>query len=153
VLPLQGNEKPVPFLITEFSEQNAHFSPDGHWVVYVSDESGRREVYVRSFSLNSAGTAVEASGKWIISNGAGIEPHWRDDGRELYYRSLPDGRMMAVEIATSPAFRAGKSQPLGLVAPDEWDSADGKRFLLAAPKTGKPEPYTVMLNWQAGLKK
>ncbi len=98
VLPLEGDRKPVPFLATEFNERQARFSPDGHWVAYTSDESGQDEVYVRSFSMNSAGTAVEAGGKWPISNGFGADPHWRGDGRELYYRSR-DGRLMAVEIA------------------------------------------------------
>jgi Tol biopolymer transport system component len=153
VLPLEGDRKPVPFLITEFNERQARFSSDGHWVGYTSDESGQDEVYVRSFSMNSAETAVEAGGKWQISNGLGADPRWRGDGRELYYRST-DRTVMAVEIATNPAFRAGNPQPLGastfaLV----WDSAaDGRRFLSLAPKSGPP-PYTVVLNWQAGLKK
>ena len=87
MLPLEGDKKPVPFLVTEFNEGQARFSPDGHWVAYTSDESGHYEVYVRSFSMNSAGTAVEAGGKWQISNGYGRQPRWRGDGRELYYRS------------------------------------------------------------------
>jgi len=160
VLPLNGDRKPVPFLITEFNERQARFSPDGHFVAYTSNESGHDEVYVRSFSMSAAGTAVEASGKWLISNGFGVEPHWRGDGRELYYRS-PGAGIRAVEIATNPAFRAGNPHPLGLwsshfadkVANSQWDSAaDGKRFLGPA-LTGGPQPYTVVLNWQAGLKK
>jgi Tol biopolymer transport system component len=112
VLPLEGDKKPVPFLVTEFRERDACFSPDGHWVAYISDESGRYEVYVRSFAVNSAGTAVEAGGKWQISNGYGREPRWRSDGRELYYTG-GDGQVMAVEIATNPEFKPGKAQPLG----------------------------------------
>jgi Tol biopolymer transport system component len=156
VLPLEGDKKAVPFQITEFDEGNAHFSPDGRSVTYTSDESGHNEVYVRSFSMNSAGTAVEAGGKWQISNG-GSDPAWRGDGLELYYRSR-DGTLMAVEIATNPTFRAGKPKPLGtlfrtLQSHLPWDStADGKRFLAAAGKSGS-EPYTVVLNWQVGLKK
>ena len=104
--------------------------------------------------MNSAGNAVDAGGKWQISNGGGVAPRWRGDGRELYYQSFGDGRAMAVEIAINPAFRAGKSQPLGLVGTSAWDfAADGKRFLVAAPKSRSPEPYTVVLNWQSGLKK
>jgi hypothetical protein len=63
---------------------------------------------------------------------------------------------MAVEITTNPEFRIGKPQPLGFVSPPgAWDvTADGKRFLVvAASKSAKPEPFTVVLNWQAGLKK
>jgi serine/threonine protein kinase len=156
VLPLNSNENPVPFLVTEFSETEARFSPDGHWVAYSSDESGRFEVYVRSFSMNSAGTAVELGGKWPISNGGGREPRWRGDGHELYYQSVTDSRLMAVKIATHPAFRAEAPEPLGVVTLREsvWDSAaDGKRFLKLAAKTARPEPYMVVLNWQTGLKK
>ncbi len=158
VLPLEGDRKPVPFLITEFQEGLARFSPDGRWVAYTSDETGTYEVYVRSFSMNSGGTATQSSGKWQISNGSGLDPHWRGDGRELYYRSV-EGRVMAVEIVTHPEFRSGKPQPLGPQAPLEnapamWDStADGKRFLLAQVTKPGPEQYTVVLNWQAELKK
>jgi Tol biopolymer transport system component/predicted Ser/Thr protein kinase len=159
VLPLEGERKPVPFLATRFNEGAARFSPDSHWVAYASNESGHAEVYVRPFSMNYAGTAVEEGGKWQISNGFGRDPRWRGDGRELYYRSR-DGGVMAVEIATSPAFRAGKPRPVG-PSPDPqrpvplglWDStADGK-FFLAPPVKSRPEAYTVVLNWQAGLKK
>jgi hypothetical protein len=163
VLPLEGEKKPVPFLVTQFNEGDARFSPDGHWVAYDSDESGNLEIYVRSFAMNSAGTAVETGGKWRISKGYGIEPRWRGDGRELYYRTQ-DGQVMTVEIATNPEFRPGKPQPLGFavgtgVASEYmWDStADGRRFLVAAPKTApknnRPEQFTVILNWQSGLQK
>ena len=156
---MEGDRKPVPFMITQFNERQARFSPDGHWVAYPSDESGQDEVYVRSFSMNSAGTAAEAGGKWPISNGFGVDPHWRGDGRELYYRSR-SGLLMAAEIATNPALRAGKPQALGVLVPafvnsvgsSTWDSAaDGRRFLKAS-RTGL-QPLTVVLNWQAGLKK
>src|SRR5882672_969779 len=158
VLPLEGDKKPVPFLVTEFNEARARLSPDGHWVAYSSNESGQNEIYVRSFAMNSGGTAVEAGGKWQISNGYGGQPRWRGDGRELYYRAR-DGQVMAVEIATNPEFKAGKPQPLGFLAGDTtWDcTADGRRFLVATPRTtgkgDRPEPYTVILNWQSGLKK
>ncbi|MEO8052631.1 MAG: protein kinase, partial [Acidobacteriota bacterium] len=152
ILPMQGDRKPVPFLHTEFNERQARFSADGHWVVYTSDESGQDEVYVRSFSMNSAGTAVETGSKWPISNGLGAAPHWRADGREIYYRSR-GGALMAVEIATKPTFRAGNPQPLGNLPLPAWDSAaDGKRFLGVAYVSGQ-QGYTVVLNWQAGLKK
>jgi serine/threonine protein kinase/Tol biopolymer transport system component len=153
VLPLDNDKKPVPLLSTEFKERQACFSPDGRWVAYTSDESGQDEVYVRSFSVNSAGTAVEAGGKRQISNGFGVDPHWRGDGRELYYRSRSGG-LVAVEIVTNPAFRAGNPQPLGVLTTGSfWDSAaDGRRFVRLATPNG-PQPYTVVLNWQAGLKK
>jgi len=159
VLPLEGERRPVPFLTTVFNEGEARFSPDSRRVAYISNESGRGEVYVRPFSMNRAGTAVEESGKWQISNGFGRDPRWRGDGRELYYRSR-EGGIMAVEIATNPAFRAGKPHPVGPL-PDPrrpvpmtlWDATADGRFLLAPPVRNMPEGYTVVLNWQAGLKK
>ena len=157
VLPLAGDKKPVPFVVTEFNQSAPRFSPDSHWVAYMSDESGHYEIYVRSFAMNSSGTAVQAGGRWQISDGYGEQPRWRSDGRELYYLA-EDGKVMAVAIATNPEFRPRKPQPLGLSAgrpsQAEWDNAaDGGRFLIAAPKGNKPESYTVVLNWQASLKK
>jgi hypothetical protein len=153
VLPLVGDKKPVSFLTTEFNEHQACFSPDGHWVTYASDESGQEEVYVRSFSMNSAGTAVEAGAEWPISNGFGYYPSWRGDGRELYYGSNLGG-LFAVPISTNPNFRAGKPQPIGgLNFGSGWDTAaDGKRFLGLATKNGS-QLFTIVLNWQADLKK
>jgi Tol biopolymer transport system component/predicted Ser/Thr protein kinase len=152
VLPLEGDKKPTPFLVTEFNEQTARFSPDSHWVAYVSDESGRSEVYVRSISMNPTAQAVDSGSKWLISNGGGGSPMWRSDGRELYYNG-PNG-VMAVDISTTPALRAATPRPLGIPTFQSWTStADGKRFLLAVGNASKPEPYTVVLNWQAGLKK
>ena len=152
VLPMEGDRKPVAFLATRFNESQAQFSPDRHWVAYTSDESGHNEVYVGSFSMNSAGTAAVAGGKWPISNGGGTAPHWRADGRELFYdRDAND--TMAVEIATIPSFRAGIPHPLGSSPFRAWDSAaDGKRFIAPGIKRGQ-QPATVVLNWQAGLKK
>lgn len=153
VLPLEGGKKPVPFLATEFNERNAQFSPDQRWVAYNSDESGHYELYVRPFFMNSAGRVAEGGGKWQISNGGGAESRWRRDGRELYYRT--DAGIMAVEIATNPSFKPGKPQLLGIPRfGGPWDSsADGQRFLLPAPKITKPEPFTLVLNWETGLKK
>ena len=112
VLPLDNGKKPFPFLITDFNERQARFSPDGHWVAYTSDESGKDEVYVRSVSINTAETAVELGGKWLISNGSGANPGWRGDGMELYYMSR-GGELVAVEIATNPTIRQGNSKLLG----------------------------------------
>jgi tRNA A-37 threonylcarbamoyl transferase component Bud32/dipeptidyl aminopeptidase/acylaminoacyl peptidase len=143
-----GDCKPAPFRQTEFNEYGGRFSPDGHWVAYVSDESGVQEVYVRSLAANPVG-------KWAVSHGGGTTPKWRSDGRELYYSSK-DQRLMAVEIASGREFRAGKPRALGVLVSRNtpaWDAAaDGQRFLVAVPKT-EPEPYTVILNWYGALKK
>lgn len=158
VLPMKndkndkGDKKPVLFLPAPVG--SAQFSPDGHWVAYASFESGPPEVYVRSFSMNAKGTAVEPGGKWQVSNGLGAEPRWRADGREIYYRNQG---VMAAEIATTPVFRPGKPRALGAAQlasyPSAWDSsADGKRFLTMVGESG-PKPFTVVLNWQTALKK
>jgi Tol biopolymer transport system component len=151
VLPLVGEKKPVPFLVTEFDEREARFSPDGHWVAYSSNESGRQDVYVRPFSVKADGAVAEPSGRWQISSEGGTNPRWRGDGRELLY-SVPSG-VVTVEIATSPTFRAGKHFLTRFAAKVSWDSsADGSRILASLRKSG-PQPYTVVVNWQAGLKK
>ena len=89
VLPLLGDRKPIPFVQTQFSEWDAHFSPDGHWLAYVSNESGRPEVYIAPFP--------GPGGKWQVSTAGGILPRWRRDGRELFYVAL-DNQLMAAEI-------------------------------------------------------
>jgi Tol biopolymer transport system component len=157
-LPLEGTRKPLLFLGTEADEGAAHFSPDGHWVAYTSNESGRNEVYVRSFSVDSAMTAVESSEKRMISQGGGTSPRWRGDGSELYYVRPADHMLVAVDIVSKPAFRVGQPRSSGVkFLPDSapvWDAtADGKRFLAAVFPETKTEPYTVVLNWQAVLKK
>ncbi len=152
VLPMLGDRKPFPFLNTTFSETAARFSPDSRWLAYTSNESGQEEIYVRAFSLNSAGTSVELGGKWSVSNGPGSGPHWRADGRELYYRS-PAGKIMTVAITNTPAFRADAPQSIGLSVSTIWDSsADGKRFFGQANRNS-PLLYTMIQNWQASLKK
>jgi len=159
VLPLEGDKKPFSFLRTEFNEGDGQFSPDGHWIAYSSDESGRQEIYVRPFSPDSNGNASGAGGKWLISSGGGTQPRWRGDGRELYYRT-PDGKLMAVEVITKPVFQAGVPRslfqgPSSVSSVDQWDvTADGKRFLFVAPATQVAQtPFTVVLNWPSLLKK
>jgi dipeptidyl aminopeptidase/acylaminoacyl peptidase len=156
VLPLEGGRKPFPFLITRFNQASGRFSPDAHWVAYQSNESGRMEVYVRPFSVNSTGTAVEKGGKWQISSGGGVQPRWRADGRELYYRSM-DGGVMAVDIVASPAFRAGIPHKLAFSTDPQWlflwDVTPRGDFLLAPLVKSGPQSYNVVLNWQSGLKR
>jgi Tol biopolymer transport system component len=163
VLPLNpvnpsGNQ-PEPYLKTEFNETQGRFSPDVRFVAYVSDSSGRYEVYVQPFPRAS-------DAKKTISTAGGISPRWSGDGKELFYIS-PDSKMMAVEVSTSPIFKAGTPRPL-FQAPiwgggtfhnvTRYDvTADGKRFLInsvtADAATSAPTPITIVLNWTALLKK
>jgi serine/threonine protein kinase/Tol biopolymer transport system component len=153
VLPLFG-AKPVPFQVTEAVESQPRFSPDGRWVAYQSDESGQSEIYVRSFAMNAAGTAVEAGGKWQVSTGSGSGPRWRRDGRELYYVS--GQKIMAVDTTTSPAFHSGAPHPVGPVIPESapvWEVTPDGNFLVARPVGDESKNVTVVVNWEATLKK
>jgi eukaryotic-like serine/threonine-protein kinase len=158
VLPLEGEKTPFPLLSTEFNHRQGKFSPDGRWVAYTSDETGRDEVYVRTFSPETSAPAPE-EGKWLISIGGGSEPRWSGDGSVLYYLA-PDRKLMAVELTTNPGFVAGVPKALfqapqrTATFPYGWDvMPDGKRFLFAAQAEQKEPPFTVVLNWQAALKK
>jgi Tol biopolymer transport system component len=153
VLPLEADRKPVPFLRTEFDEPDGRFAPDGHWVAYVSNESGRYEVYVRSFSPGPPPSA--GGGKRVISENGGLSPMWRQDGKELYYIDL-EGKVMAVSITAGSDFQAGVPRVLFQTPPRAlgWaPSPDGKRFLFLVLETHEGVPLTVALNWQARLKK
>jgi eukaryotic-like serine/threonine-protein kinase len=165
VHPMERNGKGSPFLHAEFNELDGHFSPTGHWVAYVSDESGNDEIYVCGFSQVSTGTTPEPSGKWQISKGGGTEPRWRGDSKELYYRAS-DGRVMAVEVAAGTVFQTTTPKPLfqapldtstlaATIRLSTWDVvADGNRFLIQTPVTeSSPTPFTVVLNWTALFRK
>jgi eukaryotic-like serine/threonine-protein kinase len=160
ILPLTGDRTPVMFLATAANEGQGELSPDGKFMAYTSNESGRNEVYVQTFPATGA--------KWLISTGGGVEPHWRRDGRELYYVSALPLRLMAVDLTTNPAkFDAGIPHPL-FAAPtlsatgpgpatrtgSYAVSADGRKFVLSMqPETQYSNPLSVVVNWAAGLKK
>jgi Tol biopolymer transport system component len=156
VLPMQGERKPVPVLQTPFDEWFAEFSPDGKWIAYLSDASGRTEVYVRPFT--PPGSTASVGGQWQVSKDGVINnfsPHWRADQKELYFRGS-GGALMAVDVNTSSSFQSGVPHPLfNLTTAIQGDmTADGKRVLLAIPQGSvSPSPITVVLNWQAALRK
>jgi serine/threonine protein kinase/Tol biopolymer transport system component len=146
--------KAQPFLRTPFNEGAARFSPDGRWLAYVSDESGRFEIYVQPYP--------GPGGKWQISTEGGTEPVWNRNGRELFYRS--GGKMMAVDITTQPGFAAGKPrmlfegqyQPTLITFPNYDVSPDGQRFLMLKPSEAReaaPTQINVVLNWFEELKR
>ena len=143
-LPLSGERKPLPIAQTPFNESDAHLSPDGRWIAYVSDESGRDEVFVRPFP--------SSEGKWMISVSGGTRPRWRGDGRELFFVSA-DGMMMAVEIATRSQFEVGPSRPLFEIrrASDYAVAPDG-RFLVQVPhEAADSRDLHVVINWMTEL--
>lgn len=157
VLPLTGDKKPYPFLRTPANEWDGHFSPDGNWVAYVSDESGRFEVYVRRFSPGAS--AAASGGKWQISYGGGEKPEWSRNGKELYYLTS-DSKVMAVPVSTNPVFQAGQPRLL-FQAPNQLEmgnpgnyTVDGKRFLLLArEKQSGQTPFVLLLNWLVTLRR
>jgi len=155
ILGLDGDRKPAPYLEASYNEFLAQFSPDGKWMAYVSDESGHEQVYVRAIPPTRPPVQVSIAG--------GSQPRWRLDGRELFYVSA-DQKVTAVPIRfTAAGVEAEPPQPLFDFVPgtgggptmfNYQPAADGQRFLmLVAPADEALVPITVVLNWQAGLKK
>jgi serine/threonine protein kinase len=155
VLPLGGDRKPQAVLKTPADERELQFSPDGRWIAYMSNLSGRYEVYVQRFPISGLPR--------LISSNGGAQPRWSRNGRELYYLAS-DQKLMAVPVKTSPEFEAGApvalfqvrvhvSLDLDLSFRNLYDvSADGQRFLINTLVERPPDPITVMLNWPAALK-
>ena len=150
VLPISGEQPPYAFLQTPFEERGARFSPNGRWVAFVSNESGRDEVYVSRFE--------KPGEKWRISNGGGRSPRWRRDGRELFYLAA-DRKIMAVPVSsTTVTFQAGDPVVLfkaASIIEDDYDvAADGQTFLVNSSVAGaQATPFTAVLNWTNVLKR
>jgi dipeptidyl aminopeptidase/acylaminoacyl peptidase len=157
-LPLTGDRKPFPVVQTNFDVTEGQFSPDGHWVAYASNASGRLEISVRPFP--GPGETVQ------VSTAGGSQVRWRRDGHELYYLA-PDARLMAVPIAPGkdgqtlevgaavplfPTRLATGGNVLG-VKPQYAVAPDGRFLLNVRADEDTAPPITVVLNWQAGLKK
>ena len=156
VVSLSGDRTPRPFIATADDETNGDFSPDGRWVAYVSDESGRKEVYVASFP--------DAARRIRVTSEGGAQPRWSRDGKELFYLS-------AGQLFASPVGRAGDDVtfgqgqalfPLRLFMQGDsgfdlitrYDVAPDGRFLaLVRGEDQAPRPLTLILNWAETLKK
>jgi serine/threonine protein kinase/Tol biopolymer transport system component len=147
-LSLDGSGKIQPFLQATFNQSQAQFSPDGHWVVYVSNESGRDEIYVQSFP--------GPGGKWMISAEGGSNALWARNGREIFFRN--GDKMLSVPVETQPTFKAGTTRVLfqspsyGLgydVAPD------GQHFLMIKEKEApaSSKELSIILHWTDELKR
>ena len=156
ILPMEGDRKPVPYLQTPFNEDFGKFAPNGRFIAYTSDESGRNEVYVQAFPTTGR--------KWQISVGGGALPHWRRDGKEIFYIS-PERKMVAVDvIADDSTLEIGTPKVLfqtrlaGYPGPrNSYDvSADGQRFLMnntLDQAMSLSTPNTVVINWAADLRR
>lgn len=148
ILPTDGKRRPIALLETPFLEVQPEFSPDGRWIAYVSNESGRFEVYARSYP--------GPGGKVQVSNDGGHEPAWSRDGKELFYRSGP--KMIGVSVGPGPSSDFGK--PVTIFENNDFYSEpnlerrlydvapDGTRFvMLRAIAAGSPPQLRVLTGW------
>jgi eukaryotic-like serine/threonine-protein kinase len=155
-LAVSEDHQQFPIANTGFEERDGQFSPDGRWVAYTSNESGRFEVYVQSFPRPGE--------KLLVSPNGGGQPRWRKDGKELFYVA-PDNRLMAVPVRSSTKELAdlGTASPL-FVAPLAGEvvpggnkqqyavSSDGQRFLMNVATEDRPvTPITLILHWKPPL--
>ena len=155
VLPMfpdkSGEQKPFPVVATSFSDVTPSFSPDGKWLAYANNETGRMEVYIQPFP--------SGAGRWQVSTSGGSRPNWRNDGKELFFISN-DGQVMAVDVKQNGAsLQLGAPQALfkaitvsGPSGPYTV-SADGKKFVMntVLPQS-ITEPLTLITNWPADLR-
>ncbi len=164
VLPTLAGASPRVFQQTRFTERNGAFSPDGRWIVYESDESGRPEIYVKPFVDRGTGGAPPGSGepdtaqvKWQVSTDGGVYPVWRRDGAELYYIN-PSSALTAVPVtAGGGGFAFGA--PVALFETKilgggvevrqgrQYDVAPDGRFLINTVVATAASPITLLQNW------
>jgi hypothetical protein len=148
VLPVDG--KPRPLIATDNDESSARLSPDGRWLAYDSDESGRTDVYVRPFpNVNER--------KWVVSTNGGHHGVWSPDGRELFY-AIGSALMRVAVDAKGDRFAAGTpeslfSGPFDLLTTHYTIAPDGNHFIMVeADPNARPTQIQVVLNWQEELK-
>jgi eukaryotic-like serine/threonine-protein kinase len=166
LLVLDSKPRIEPLIQTQFAESNGEISPDGHWIAYQSNESGREEIYVRPFPKVD-------DGRWQVSISGGTRPAWARNGRELLYLD-EDNLLTAVTVKTTPTFSASNPAPLlktayfsgfggggQAVAGRTYDvSPDGQRFLMikeagkdASTKDQVQVSLVVVQNWFEELKR
>jgi Tol biopolymer transport system component len=151
MLPLDGDRTPVAVVSTPFIERDAQFSPDGRWIAYQSNESGRYEVYVQVLAGSGPRERISVDG--------GVQVRWRGDGRELFYLTL-DGELMSVPIAIDSdrgslrpgapvrLFTAPVGDVQGVSLPSYVVSGDGQRFLVDALLEQHAAPISLIVNWR-----
>ena len=146
-LPLDGDRKSAPIVRTRFNEYGGAVSPDGHWITYFSEESGKSEVYVQSYP--------EPGHKYQVSTAGGTGSTWSKDGKQILFASL-DGNAMLADVETAPAFKVERPRILFKYRQDAAGTTatlDFSRFLMSVPAgEAAPPTITIELNWAAGMK-
>jgi serine/threonine protein kinase/Tol biopolymer transport system component len=139
------DHQPRPLLSTRFIEESGRFSPDGHWIAYLSNESGKRQVYVQPFPPNGTKTQVSIDG--------GDSARWRSDGRELYFTNR-EGRLLACTVAVNGGELqvSAPQQILDGISADYVVSSDGNTFYVSASRTNDTAPVRVLLDWTGAAK-
>ena len=164
-VPLAGDRTPFVWLKTPFDERRGQFSPDGRWVAYQSNESGRYEIHVRPFAGPSAagGADGRGGGQWQVSTAGGMHPRWGPGGTELYHIA-PDGTLMAAPMAvTGRALEPGRPVALfrtrivgggtDLNVGTNYDIARDGRILINTVLDEAAAPITLIQHWQPEVRK
>ncbi len=159
VFEIDGDQPPVAVAAGPGDQTSGQFSPDGNWIAYASNESGRTQVYAQPHPTTGA--------VWQVSTSGGDMPRWRADGQELFYRSAAGG-LMAVQVGAgstnadgTAGFNPGSREVLfervianatAYFGGFAYEPAeDGQRFLVSDPATVSKPPVTVLLNWEATI--
>ena len=160
LVDMARDRKVIHLISTPFHEANAAFSPDGRWLAFTSDESGRTELYVQAFE---SGESPRLAGeRHLVSRRGAICLRWARDGKELFYLAA-DGRLYAVPITLSPKLRIAEPTPLFTISTEAraalhssvgFDvSADGRRFLVPVITSSEKSDIVVIQNWEAALQR
>jgi Tol biopolymer transport system component len=149
VLPMTGERTPTLYLRTPYNERFATLSPDGRWMLYSSDESGRPELYVQSFPT--------AEVKHQISTDGSVGGGWREDGKEILFGATDGVTLLSVDVTTAPEFHAGIPRPVGKLPNNLFGVAftpDLRRILVLTPVSERSAAtVNVVLDWTSGLPK
>jgi WD40-like Beta Propeller Repeat len=152
-VPVEPDGKPFPVVQSDFDEKDGQFSPDGKWIAFESNETGRYEIYIQPF---------RSGPRRIVSSGGGAQVRWNRNGRELFYIAM-DGQLMSVEIKLTegraeigkvvPLFRTnvGGAVSLGVSRQQYAVSSDGQRFLMnTVAVEANASPISLILGWRGG---
>lgn len=147
---MKGEPSAFPLIHRDFEQEDGRFSPDGQWVAYASNESGRWEVLARRFKASAdTQSAVSSTDTLAVSTAGGRAPRWRADGKELYFIAQ-DGTVMAADVRMGATLSVGVPHALFRVAGSQgdWDVVrDGSRFLIAIRAgDGTSGPFTILWN-------